>query len=66
MRNIESRIERAERLVGEEHRPYDGDDSPQFVRVRYDPNFFGNKNKLPDAVREQMDAWPDEEIVEVR
>lgn len=65
MRNIESRIERAERLVADEHRPYDGDE-PQFVRIVYDNNFYGNASKLPDAVREQTDAWPDEELVQVR
>ncbi len=64
MRNIESRIERAERQIADEHRPLDGDE-PQFVRIKYG-DFFGNADKLPAAVQEQMDAWPDEEIVEVR
>ena len=47
MRNIESRIERAERQIADEHRPLDGDE-PQSVRIVYDRNFYGTPDRLPD------------------
>ena len=65
MRSIESKIERIERQVADEHRDFDGDDEPQFMRIEY-IDFYGNANKLPAAVQEQMADWPDEELIEVR
>ena len=60
--NIESRIERAERLVGEKHRDFDSDE-PKVVRIVYDRNFYGTANRLPPNLQA---CWPDEELVEVR
>lgn len=62
MRNIESRIERAERLLADEHRDY-GSDEPRSVRIVYDRNFYGTASRLPDNLQV---CWPDEELVEVR
>lgn len=60
--NLLGRLERIERLVNP---PDDGDDGPEYVRIKYDPDFYHNAGKLPAAVLEQMDDWPDEELIRV-